>query len=160
MVLAGSDCLHVISDCFDSFLRDLHAFARRGAGVHNMVWHGDQCKKNFLARNWQGSKEKGKHSSTRSEDKCLTSQNARHQWRVPVPRLLEHGEWWHERHKRGSTWKSESGTWPNQKPPADARTFCRTLRTKRNRRLPVLGSPHWMVAEWVGGFAKNVGTSA
>jgi len=39
------------------------------------------------------------------------------------------------------------------------RTFCRTLRTERNRRLPVLGSPHWMVAEWVGGSAKNLGTS-
>jgi len=26
MLLAGSDYFHVISDCFDSFLRDLHAF--------------------------------------------------------------------------------------------------------------------------------------
>ena len=33
-------------------------------------------------------------------------------------------------------------------PPADARTFCRTLRTERNdRRLPVLGCrPYRMVA--------------
>ena len=73
--------------------------------------------------------------------------------------LLGHGEWWHERHKRGSTWKSESGTWPNKKQPTDARTFCRTLRTERNRRLLVLGSPHRMIAEWVGGSAKNLGTS-
>jgi len=26
-------------------------FARRGAGVHNMVWHGDQRKKSLFARN-------------------------------------------------------------------------------------------------------------
>jgi len=26
MLLTGSDCFHVISDCFDSFFRDLHAF--------------------------------------------------------------------------------------------------------------------------------------
>ena len=102
-------------------------------------------------------KEKGKHSGTRSEDKWWTSPNARHQWRVPVPRLLGHGEWWHERHKRGSTWKSEGGTWPNQKPSADTRTFCRTLRAERNRRLPVLDSPDQTVAEWVGGSAKNLG---
>jgi len=25
MLLTGSDCFHVISDCFDSFFRDLHA---------------------------------------------------------------------------------------------------------------------------------------
>jgi len=30
----------------------------QGAGVPNMVWHGDQHKKNFLARNWQRSKAK------------------------------------------------------------------------------------------------------
>jgi len=29
----------------------MQTFSRRGAGVHNMVWHGDQRKKNFLARN-------------------------------------------------------------------------------------------------------------
>jgi len=34
-----------------------------------------------------------------------------------------------------------------KKPPADARTFCRTFRTERNRRLLVLGSPQRMVAE-------------
>jgi len=26
MLLTGSDCFHVISDCFDSFFRDLDAF--------------------------------------------------------------------------------------------------------------------------------------
>ena len=26
MLLTGSDCIHVISGCFDSFFRDLHAF--------------------------------------------------------------------------------------------------------------------------------------
>jgi len=26
MLLTGSDCFYVISDCFDSFFRDLHAF--------------------------------------------------------------------------------------------------------------------------------------
>ena len=29
----------------------MQTFSRRGAGVHNMVWHGDQRKKNFPARN-------------------------------------------------------------------------------------------------------------
>jgi len=29
MVLAGSDCLHMISGGFDSFIRDLHAFRKR-----------------------------------------------------------------------------------------------------------------------------------
>jgi len=32
-----------------------------------MVRHGDQRKKNLFARNWQGSKAKGKHTGTRSE---------------------------------------------------------------------------------------------
>ena len=54
------------------------------------------------------------------------SWNTRHQWHVPVPRLLGHGKWWTERHKRGSPWNCESGTRSDQKPPADARTFCRT----------------------------------
>jgi len=38
--------------------------------------------------------------------------------------------------------ESESGKWHNQQPPADTRTFCRTLRTERNRGLPVLYSPY------------------
>ena len=54
---------------------------------------------------------------------------------------------------------NEGGTWSNQKPPTDAQNFCRTLRTEKNRRLPVLGSPYWMVVEWVAGSAKNLGTS-
>jgi len=29
----------------------MQTFSRRGAGVHNMVWHGDQRKQNFPARN-------------------------------------------------------------------------------------------------------------
>jgi len=48
---------------------------------------------------------------------------------------------------------SESGTWSDQKLPADARTFCRTLRTERNRHLSVLSSPHRKVTAWVGGSA-------
>ena len=43
--------------------------------------------------------------------------------------------------------KRSVSTLPNQKPPANARIFCRPLSTERNRRLPVLGSPHRMVAE-------------
>jgi len=45
------------------------------------TWCGMETnvKKNFLARNRQGSKAKGKHAGTRSEDKWQTSQNARHQ---------------------------------------------------------------------------------
>jgi len=94
-----------------------------------MVCRGDQLLKDFHARNWQGSETKGKHAGTRSEDKWWMSEKSRYQWRVPVPRLLEHRKWWHERHKRGSPWKSESGTRSNHKPPANTRTFCRTLRT-------------------------------
>jgi len=47
----------------------------------------------------------------------------------------------------------------NQKPPADARTLCRTLRTERIRHRPVLGRPHRTVAEWVGGCADDLGIS-
>ena len=67
-------------------------------------------------------------------------------------------QWWHERHKRGSPRKYKSGTQSNTKRPADARTFCRTLRTVRIRRLPVLGSPHQVVAEWNGGSGEQLGT--
>ena len=46
--------------------------------VHEFtIWCGVETNvtgTNFLARNGQGSKEKGKHSGTRSEDKWRTSQ--------------------------------------------------------------------------------------
>jgi len=41
--------------------------------------------------------------------------------------------------------KSQSGAPSNQKPPAEARTFCQTLRSKRNHSLSVLGGSDWIV---------------
>jgi len=42
MVLTGSDCLQVISNCFDSFFRDLHAFRkwppRNFAKLSEILW--------------------------------------------------------------------------------------------------------------------------
>jgi len=46
-----------------------------------------------------------------------------------------------------------------KKPPADARAFCQTLRTEKNRYLLVLCSPRWMVAERVRWSAEDLGTS-
>ena len=42
----------------------------------------------------------------------------------------------------------------------ESRFICRTLCKERNWRLPVLGRPHRMVAEWVGRSAKNVWVQA
>jgi len=55
-------------------------------------------------------------------------------------------------------WRTSS-TRSNQKKPTDAKIFCRILRTDRNRRLPVLGSPHQMVAVWLEGSWEGLDTS-
>ena len=76
-----------------------------------MVWH-HQCRSTFKKSScsWLTRiNSEGKHAGTRCEDKWRTSQNARHQWRVPIPRLLGHRKWWLERHKTGSPWKGEGG---------------------------------------------------
>jgi len=62
MVLAGSDCLHVISDCFDSFFRDLHVcrkwFPPENCKVEqNMMENLQVLEKNFDGPNsmrWRG----------------------------------------------------------------------------------------------------------
>jgi len=56
MVRAGSDCLHVISNCFDSFFRDLHAFQNWPPSENckvelNMMEYLQVLEKNFSGPN-------------------------------------------------------------------------------------------------------------
>jgi len=62
-------------------------------------------------RIWVGKDRCESRRSTDGRNICRV-QYARHQWRVPVPRLLGHGDMSATR-EVGSTWKSESGAWPS-----------------------------------------------